>query len=107
MADDESKSKRSLGDLPKWPEEARELPEVKAPPKPKRRLVWTFVFAFVGAFSGLGYGFRNAPREGESLMVAYALGTAVGGAIVFGALGLLADELRLQREEHDRRWKDN
>jgi hypothetical protein len=93
-----------LGKLPKWPEEARELPE-EPQRYTKKPVRWAWVYAILGAVCGfLGALVKNA---GQEHVVPFALGSGLATGLIAGALGLLADHYRAEREERRRRWEKN
>jgi hypothetical protein len=90
MADKPPNDEKSfLENMPKWPEEARDLPDLTSRPEPKRRFLWAYVFAVLGVLSGVGNGLKAVPRDGASVAIGYLIGSAMGG------------------DERKRRWRDN
>ena len=87
-----------FSDLPKWPTEAKELPETHPTEPPRARLRWALG---VGALGGVLSPLRNAGRDPASLA-----GSVVGGFLLFAFIGLLAEYSVFQRERRRRCWED-
>jgi hypothetical protein len=98
--DDES----LLRNLPKWPEEARDLREPAPRREPHRRFLWVYVGAILGALGGQGRALGHVLIYGQTLPISSLIRTAIGTAICCACLGLLVDEIHFRRK---RRWKDN
>src|SRR5262245_7581305 len=102
MARDSKNDKGSVfSDLPKWPKDAKELPDAK-PPR-EQRYQWLYVVACLGAFGGFMRGFSQAVESEDQHPFAVAVGSAIFYSLIGSFVGWLADQGRFDREQRRRR----
>ncbi len=98
MSDSGNAGGGGFGNLPKWPTEAKELPESRPAEPPRSRLKWSLG---LGALGGLLSLLRSG--GGDS---AYLAGSVTGGFMVFALIGLIVEHALYDRERRRRRWED-
>ena len=87
-----------FGNLPKWPDEAKELPDARNREPRRSRLQWALGLGAVGAVVSLLLG-----RGGDPAIL---VGSMAGGFAILAIVGLLIERFLFDRERNRRRWED-
>ena len=94
----EDRNPDRLSELPKWPDEAKELPENRSTEPPRTRLQWALSFGAIGAVLTLFRATGGRPP--------FENATPASGFLAFALIGLAVESVVAHRERKRRKFHD-